>query len=379
MAPTGCPLETRPPERVDRDLPIEHGRPGFRKPSSFPDGTESEHLDLVDLGKGSGVVDLGHIDVLRADSRHGIGLLGAHPGRAQLVGIPVFASGHHTGPDLDGPVLNRRGKAFEILTGTEDSRRGPIADGRAHGTGQGVADQAVLKDFVQWNIKLVLGLGVERTEVVVLGCGHGDLSLGRPMLLHVVTGLNGIGVHEDRSVWPGLKLLAAFLCDGPVNGNGLFPVKGIDSLIEDLEDRHRIQFRIEDLLHADRQGDLTLAAQDILPCPMECHGGRCTGPFHIDYGDPFGKEFLPDQGDEADLPPDVRLTPVPHAAVSEPGELDFVAVFHSGVFKGTRISVPCQLFEALVRPFLELGGIRSDDVDLSHFLSPLFNIQDSSI
>ena len=315
---------------VDRQLAVGAGGAGAHELAALAFRAEAQHLALVDLAEAGGVVHLGDIDVLGAQSRHLVGLVGGGAREAGLVELAIHAAGEAHARDADGARLHVPGQLLEILLRTEQRRRGPIADRRAHGAGQRIGHRPVLQHGLRGHLEAVLRLLVQRPVVVVLGRAGGDLLLRRAVLPHVPLGLHGVGVHEDGAVGPGLELRAdqaahlVHLLDQPL------VLAGDVALVE--QPRRALgRLGAEELLDAEAEGDLVRAGQHVLPGAHEGGRGRGAGILHVEHGDTLGKQPLLDQGLEQRLGADRVLAPEAHAAVAHPARLDVGAGLHPGI------------------------------------------------
>ena len=358
-------LRDQPARGVDRDAPADRGFAALDQFAAPAELGEAHHLGLVDLAEGGRVVDLGDVDVLRADAGPGVGLLRRNMGQAGFVEPPVFAAGQFAGPDADGAVLHPSRLAAQEILRTDQHRRSAVADRRAHGPGQRPAHRPVVQHVLDRKLEAVLRLLVLRAVAVVLGRAGRDLALRRAVGLHVIAGLHGVGVHEHRAVRPFLERLAGLLA-----GLGVVIPPFLRRQLVDRRavDRHRVfrRGRVEQLLDADGKAEAALAGEDVLPCAVERHLGRGAAALDVDHRHPLREQALAHQRREQDLAADRGLAVDPQAAVGEPAEFDGVAGLHAGVGKRAAIGFAGEIAIAFFGCALEAGRTGANDPGVGH-------------
>ena len=82
----------------------------------------------------------------------------------------------------------------------EDGRGSAVADGGAHGPGEGPGHHPVSQDLLRRHPEGVLGVGVQRRVVMVLGGDVGQLFHRAFILLHVLARGVSVHVHEGGMV-----------------------------------------------------------------------------------------------------------------------------------------------------------------------------------
>ncbi len=105
---------------------------------------EAQFLALQQLAEGGGVVHLGHVDVLRAQPGHLVGLARSRS--------PMRSSR----PRGEAPPVSTEARIFtgrapgnaSGLLRAEHGRRGPVAHGGAHGPGEGIGHRPVVQDLL---------------------------------------------------------------------------------------------------------------------------------------------------------------------------------------------------------------------------------------
>ena len=204
-------------------------------------------------------MQFGDVDVARSHARHFVRLARRVLAEARFVEIAVFAARQRAGRDSNGAVACFRRHLSQVILGAQDRGGRAVADRRAHGAGQRVADGPVFQDVVDGQFELVLGVGIERAVAVVLGRADGDLALRGAVPRHVMAGLHGVGVHENGAVRGGIERLAGLVAGGAVIVAPFVGVVAVDRPVEHGRGLFR-RVGVIDLLDPDGQADLGLAA-----------------------------------------------------------------------------------------------------------------------
>src|SRR5512145_6291 len=186
----------------------------------------------------------------------------------------------------------------------------------------------------------------------------------------MIPGLHAVGIHEKAAIAARLKFLADQFSQLLVVVDGFFPGEVVGARLKNRQTLGRV-FRNDKLLHAQRQNDITLTAQNIFPAAVHGHGAGGAGALDIDDRHPLRKQPFPDERNKTDLSANaslaIHLSEQMHGAVAEIGKLNLIAVGHSGVVNRAEIRLPDQIPKGSVRILFEFRGIASDNINVSHF------------
>ena len=144
-------------------------------------------------------MNLGQVHGLRPQT--GLLIGGAGGAAADMVGVVV---GRAVGGADQGAAAHPHGagggaQPLQPLGRTDHHGRRAVADGGAHGAGEGEDDGLVDHHLIHRHRRAVLRLRVEGGGGVVLGGEAGEVFLGRAEAGHVGAGLGGVEVHEQAA------------------------------------------------------------------------------------------------------------------------------------------------------------------------------------
>ncbi len=161
---------------------------------------EPERLDSEHLGDGETVVDLGHVDVARADSGVRVGLLGRRVGRGRLGEVGAVLQGEVVatlaGPgDGDGSI---QAVFLGVSLAGEDGRRGAVGDGTGVVQAQRAGDGRRFERVLDGDLLLNLGVVVDQRVLVVLDRDVCQVLPRAAVGLEVRAGHQGVGAGEGH-------------------------------------------------------------------------------------------------------------------------------------------------------------------------------------
>jgi len=358
--PDGVPLAQQAAGGVHGLAPAELRGPRRDVLAALALGAEPELLVGHDLGGGGRVVDLDHVEVLRAHT--GL-LVGVARGQLDGVGLVfgvVVARVHHARDDAHGlgdPELARLALAHD------DRGCGAVADGGAHRARERLDDHPLVQHVLDGERLLELRAGVQAAVERVLRRDHRELLHRGAVVLHVGPGRRGVDVHEHGAALAGARLAPAGFRGLLERLDHLLQLVDVDGAREGREALRLVGIR--ELLHAEGEHDVEDPRGDHRRRLDQGRRAAGAGVLDVDDGDLSDADRVEDHlAADRFLPGDQPRGAVAHVGGLEVGELE--ARVGDGGAHGFR----AQLFQPFVGVLHEAGHSDTRDGGVELHVGP---------
>ena len=244
-------LRFEAPRHVDRQLARAPGRPRLEEVDGLAFRAEHQVVVVDELGGREAIVELHQIELVRADARLLVGLLGGHARqrvhvREDLTGLLIGIGSQDRRRDLDRAPLLLEGERAQLRVADDDRRRRAVAVGRAHRPRVGVGDHDVAHDLLE---RHALRVGRERVQgrvgVVLLRDLGEELEVGAAVAVAVL--------HADLGEHARHRVRADAAVD---RGDGAVAARALPAVAVLLAHSAREKSGARELLDADREAEV---------------------------------------------------------------------------------------------------------------------------